>query len=1094
MFRMSTTPKTVPDRLSHYRLLEQIGAGGMGVVYLARDEQLQRNVALKVLPPGSLADEIARKRFRKEALSLAKLNHPNIATVHEFGTDANTDFLVTEYIAGTTLNKKLKDGPMPFDEVYKLGIQLGQGLTAAHCQGVIHRDLKPANLRLTPDGRLKILDFGLAQLMPQPNELSSSARTATSISPLSTTPSPVLTGTLPYMAPEQMRGEKPDPRSDIWSAGAVLYELATGKRAFPQTNASILINAILSDAPVPPSSVNKSVPPALERIVLRALAKDPTQRYQNAEELTADLRSRNAAVAAGEARQGTRWLVLGIAAGLAIAIAAFLLVRMKKPPIAVAPSAPHRRAVAVLGFKNLTGNTENAWLSTALSEMLTTELGEGNQLRTIPGESVANMKISLALPDEDSFSMGTLHRIAQNLGSDDVVVGSFLPIGNGQLRVDLRLQDTASGETLATVSEKGSKEQIDDLVGKAGDDLREKLGVAPLSGAQSASARASLPANPEAARLYSEGLRALSLFDAQSARNLFERATKIEPDHAPTHSALAAALSSLGYDDQAKEEARKALDLSAQSPREVRLQIEGRSHKLLSQWPEAIDDYRALFEFFPDQVDYGISLIGGQIMAGRVNDAEATLAQLRKLKVSDADAARIDLWDAEVGASEGDMKREQTLSDKAVNEGKEIGAKLLVAQALLIEGEASNRLGQPERAKTVIDQSKDLYTVAGDQRGVGRALLYEGDIQFDQGKFHEARADFDQGLAAFEKIGARRSIRDSDERIGNVLYSQGKPKESMNFYDKALQFDLANHGSSDLASDYGNLANALDDLGELDKAQKMQQQSLEAFEKAGDMKGVAETVYNLGNLALEMGNFDDARKFYEAAVTKAREIDYKASEPYPIEGLAEILAARGDSSGAAKQYEDALTLCKAMNNTGLETRIYFGQALLSLDDGNYALAEKQVRELLPQLDKVDTPGLSLAQAILARSLLAQGNLKAARDAASQSVELSLKTVPQTVRFDALLADARVKAKSAMYAEAHQELQTALAAAHKSGYRLYEYELRLALDEIEMDARVPDARAHLGALETDARSHGAFRLANQAKALAAGKSKPGRSER
>jgi eukaryotic-like serine/threonine-protein kinase len=1088
MFRMSTTPKTVPDRLSHYRLIEQIGAGGMGVVYLARDEQLQRNVALKVLPPGLLADEKARKRFRKEALSLAKLNHPNIATVHEFGTDANTDFLVTEYIAGTTLNKKLKDGPMPFDEVYKLGIQLGQGLTAAHCQGVIHRDLKPANLRLTPDGRLKILDFGLAQLMPQPNEGISSAltATATSISPLSTTSSPVLTGTLPYMAPEQLRGDKPDPRSDIWSTGAVLYELATGKRAFPQTNASILVNAILSDAPVPPSSVNRSVPPELERIVLRALAKDPIERYQNAEELTADLISRNATVGAGEAWHGSRWLVLGIATGLAIAIAALLLVRMKKPPLAVAPSVPHRRAVAVLGFKNLTGNAENAWLSTALSEMLTTELGEGNQLRTIPGESVANMKISLALPDEDSFSTTTLHRIAQNLGSDDVVVGSFLPIDNGQLRVDLRLQDTASGETLATVSEKGSKEQIDDLVSKAGDDLREKLGVAPLSKAQSASASASLPANPEAARLYSEGLQALSLFDAQSARNLFERAAKIEPDHAPTHSALAATLSSLGYDDQAKEEARKALDLSAQSPREVRLQIEGRSHKLLSQWPEAIDDYRALFAFFPDQVDYGISLIGAQILAGRLNDAEATLAQLRKLKVSDADAARIDYWDAEVGASEGDMKREQTLSDKTVNEGKEIGAKLLVAQALLTEGESSNRLGQPEKAKTLIDQSKDLYTVAGDQRGVGRALLYEGDIQFDQGKFREARADFDQGLAAFEKIGARRSIRDSDERIGNVLYSQGKPKESMDFYDKALQFDLANHGSSDLAGDYGNLANALDDLGRLGEAQKMQQQSVDAFERAGDKKGVTETVHNLGNLALEMGNFDSAKKFYEDAITKAREIDYKASEPYPLEGLAEILAAQGDPAGAAKKYEEAMELCKSMNNTGLETRIYLGQMFLSLDNGNYALAEKQVRELLPHLDKTDTPDLSLAQAILARSLLAQGNVKAARDAATQSVELSLKTVPQTVRFDALLADARVKGKSAKYGEAHQELQTALAAARKSGYRLYEYQLRLALGEIEMGAGIPDARAHLAALETEARSHGALTIANQAKALAAGK--------
>jgi eukaryotic-like serine/threonine-protein kinase len=1082
---MNTTPKALPDKLSHYRLIEQIGAGGMGVVYLACDEQLQRDVAVKILPPGSLSDESARRRFRKEALSLAKLNHPNIATVHEFGTDGNTDFLITEYIAGATLDKKLKDGPLPFDEVYKLGIELGEGLAAAHRQGVIHRDLKPANLRLTPDGRLKILDFGLAQLMPQPNELSS-ALTATSISPLSTTHSPGLTGTLPYMAPEQLRAEKPDPRSDIWSAGAVLYEMATGKRAFPQTNPPTLIHAILSHGPVPPRSVNKSLPAELERIILRALATDPAERYQSAEELAADLISRCPAVAPAGARHGTRWVALGISVGLATAIGALLLLRTKKAPTAVAPLVPHRRAVAVLGFKNLTGNRENAWLSTALSEMLTTELGEGDQLRTISGESVANMKISLALPDEESFSVATLHRIAQNSGSDDVVVGSFLPIGTGELRVDLRLQDTSSGETLAAVSEKGSKEHIDDLVSKAGNDLRETLGVAPLSEAQWASARASLPASPEAARLYSEGLQALSLFDAQSARRLFQRAAKIEPAHAPTHSALAAALSSLGYDDQAKEEARKALNLSAKSPREVRLQIEGRSHKLLSQWPEAIDDYRALFEFFPDQVDYGVALISAQTSAGRTNDAEATLARIRKLKVSDADAARIDLWDAEVGASEGHMMREQALSEKAVKEGQQIGARLLVAQALLIEGESSSALGQPQEAKALIDQSKDLYTVAGDPSGLGRALLSEGDIQFDQGKFREARADFDEALSVFEKIGARRSIRNSYERIGNALYAQGKPRESMDFYHKALEFDLANHGSSDLASDYGNLANALDDLGELDEARKMQEQSLDEFEKAGNKKGVTETVYNLGNLALEQGNFEDAKKFYGDALAKAREIDYKESEPYPLEGLAEILEKQGDPAGAAKQYEEALALCKPMNNTGLETRIYSGQAMVSLDDGNYALAEKQVRGLLPQLDKTETPALSFAQAILARSLLAQGNLKEAREAASQSVELSLKTVPQSVRFDAVLADARVKAKSGMYAEAHQELQTAVASARKSGYRLYEYELRLALGEIEMGASVPDARAHLTALESDARSHGALTVAHRAKALADGK--------
>jgi eukaryotic-like serine/threonine-protein kinase len=1072
---MSSASKGVPEKLSHYRLIEQIGAGGMGVVYLAHDEHLQRDVGLKVLPAGSLADETARKRFRKEALSLAKLNHPNIATVHEFGSDSNTDFLVTEYIAGTTLSSKLQSGALPAEEVYRLGIQLTQGLAAAHDQGVVHRDLKPSNLRLTPDGRLKILDFGLAQLMPHASGLSAAA---------SVTQSQEISGTLPYMAPEQLKGEKADPRNDVWSAGAVLYEMATGKRPFPQTNPSLLINAILNEAPAPPSSLAHDVPPQLDRIILKALAKSPEQRYQSARDLTADLQLQGMASGPPGRRGRWPWLALGAAAALAIAIGGYALWHLRKAGTPAAPAAqtPHRRAVAVLGFKNLSGDPTKTWLSTALSEMLTTELGEGDQLRTVPGESVANMKISLSLPEADSFSQKTLHRIGQNLGSDDVVVGSYLPVGEGQLRVDLRLQDTATGETLATVSERGSEAQIDDLVAKAGDQLRGDLGVAPLSEAQTASVRASLPSNPEAARLYSQGLQALRLFDSQSARNLLERASQIEPSYAATHSALAAALSALGYDDQAKEQAQKALDLSAQASREERLQIEGRSHRLLGQLPEAIDNYRALFEFFPDDVDYGIALIGVQVAGGRVSDAEATLAQLRQLKVSEADAARIDISDAEIGGFQGDMKREQAQSDRAVQEGKAIGANLLVAEALLIGGEARNSLGQPDKARSQIDQAKVFYTAAGDQRGVGRALLSEGDIEFDQGKFNDARADFDRGLAAFQKIGAQRSIRNSYERIGNVLYAQGKPKESTEFYDKALQFDLTVHEPSNLASDYGNIANAMDDLGELDGAMKMQQQALDAFTKLNDKKGETETLYNIGNLDMELGRTAEGKKYFEDALAMAREIDYRESEPYPVEGLASVLHTMGDSAGAEKQYEQALAMCDEMKNSGLATRIHLSQASISVDSGNFAEGEKRSRDLLTALDKSNPGAMAEGLAILARSLLGEGKTKEARDLASQAVALAEKSNAKPAYFEAALADGRVKAKTGQYAEGHQELASAFAKAHKFGYLLYEDELRLALGDIELDAKALDARARLSALEHDARAQGNVDLANRAHAL------------
>ncbi len=211
--------------LSHYRIVEKIGAGGMGEVYRAHDERLERDVALKVLPTGTLADEANRKRFRKEALALSKLNHPHIATVHDFDTQAGTDFLVMELVEGVTLSDKLAGGPLLEKELARLGMQLAEALEEAHERGVVHRDLKPGNVMVTAKGQVKVLDFGLAKLL-RPDVASATATTE------SFTETQAVAGTLPYMAPEQLRGEGVDARTDIHALGAVLYEMATGQGLF----------------------------------------------------------------------------------------------------------------------------------------------------------------------------------------------------------------------------------------------------------------------------------------------------------------------------------------------------------------------------------------------------------------------------------------------------------------------------------------------------------------------------------------------------------------------------------------------------------------------------------------------------------------------------------------------------------------------------------------------------------------------------------------------------------------------------------------------------------------------------------------------
>src|SRR5512146_522661 len=278
----------VGQKFGRYRIEEEIGAGGMGVVYRAYDEKLERDLAIKVLAPGTLNNEAARKRFRNEARVLSRLNHPAIQVIHDFDTENGTDFLVSELVPGTSLDTRLASGPLPEKEVVHIGLQLAQGMAAAHAAGVLHRDLKPANLRATPDGHVKILDFGLATLSRE--AVLHLGKTVT----LEEAPTGV-SGTLPYMSPEQLLGNDIDERSDVYSAGVTLYQLVTGKLPFHDALVTKLTNAVLHSPPPLPSSYVAKISPELERILLKCLEKDRDLRYQSAKELAADLRRMEAA-------------------------------------------------------------------------------------------------------------------------------------------------------------------------------------------------------------------------------------------------------------------------------------------------------------------------------------------------------------------------------------------------------------------------------------------------------------------------------------------------------------------------------------------------------------------------------------------------------------------------------------------------------------------------------------------------------------------------------------------------------------------------------------------------------------------------------
>jgi hypothetical protein len=318
--------------LSSYRVVEKLGEGGMGDVYLARDERLGRDVALKILPEGRLGDEAARSRFRKEAQALLRLNHPHVATLLDFGSEKGTDYLVMERVSGPTLDVELRKGVLREKDVLRLGTQLARGLAAAHEAGVVHRDVKPSNLALTPDGLLKILDFGLARVEQKAEaEEATATRTAPG----------AFVGTPAYMAPELVRGEAADDRTDIYGAGAVLYELATGRRVFEGKKGAELTSAVLTQTPPSPRGIAPSVSPGLEAVILKSLDKDRDLRYQSARELLVDLErlARGAAAVtvdgggtATNPRRSRHVLWLGAATGVVLGALGAWLLRPAPPP------------------------------------------------------------------------------------------------------------------------------------------------------------------------------------------------------------------------------------------------------------------------------------------------------------------------------------------------------------------------------------------------------------------------------------------------------------------------------------------------------------------------------------------------------------------------------------------------------------------------------------------------------------------------------------------------------------------------------------------------------------------------------------------
>jgi tetratricopeptide (TPR) repeat protein/TolB-like protein len=1081
-----------------FRIVRFLARGGVGEVYEAEDLTLRARVALKTLRPELAAHEQVFERFRREILLGRQVTHPNVCRSFDLflhrmpstaGPDEDVAFVTMEFLEGQTLAERLRhSGPLGMAEALPLVEQLSSGLAAAHRAGVIHRDLKSANIMLVPasgDPRAVITDFGLARRFePHDDPLASLTGTGGFL------------GTSAYMAPEQVEGGNVTAAADIYALGIVIYEMVTGHRPFVADSALATAVLRLKEPPVSPRTWVRALDPKWEQMILACLEREPARRPAHADEIAAPLAKNRPTTARTGAllAYGSRRRRLSVAAlAIAILLGTLFAGRSVLPQLgrgaagrgASAPSAG-RRSVAVLGFRNLSGRADTAWLSPALSETLAAELAIGETLRIVSGEDIARMKLDLPIGDVDGLASDTLKKVRLHVGADLVVLGSYLDLGKeaaGRVRFDLRIQDAANGETIASITEAGTEDAIFDVVSRVGSRLREKLGI-PDGVATETSGRPglSLPATPTALRLYSEGVARLRVLDALEARQLLESAVAADPSYFPARVALSQAWSALGYQRKAFDEANTALRLCVNASREQRLWVEARSYETSQQWERAVATYHALWRLFPDDLDYGLRLAEAQTAGGRPRDAFATVQTLRTLPPPAGNDPRIALIEAHAARVLSDFKRMRDAAAAAVASGRVREARMVVARALVLEGRALQQLGQVKDAMARFEEARDAFARAGDRDNLAWTLVSVGIARWSSGDSSGSETIFRDALAEFRAIGDQKGVGAALNTLGMVLWKRGRLTEATKVQEQSLAAFHEINDRESLALLLNNRAVVFEAQGDLTRAAEMYEQALGIAREHGEKREIGATLSNLASILRERGDLEEARQRYQEAVAANEDAGLKSGAATSRYLLSELLLFMGRFDEARKEGELALAVRETLGEKLLVAESRVALANLALEEGRPAQAEALAREALQQFQgEKSRDDEALAEAVIARALHAQGKVAESRESLTRAVQLAGKSQAQSVRLSVAILDARLRAAAGGGAadRASKALEGVLAEAKRAGLTALQLEVRLALAEVGLSAGRPDAAATLAALEKEAASRGFGLVARKA---------------